>query len=233
MNSDRKVIHALRQSRMLCLALTISTIACGALSVVNCAEPSPDEARSVFTSPATKAEPVSPQNPASLYQKTKPGFHRVPRTTEWEVLFNDDTQPAEYARQLDFFGIELGVISKDGRIQYASLLSKNRPGRRSGTQDEEQRLSSAWKKGALAVIDKKLLLKAGVSASDKAILHYYPFALEDELATLETAFAGRKPEEIRRTRFRVRDKADKAHEYEFFVDEQEALKPGELDSQKP
>jgi hypothetical protein len=140
---------------------------------------------------------------------------------EWEVKFQDNLRPIEYARELDYFGIELGAIGKNGEIQYASQLSKPKPVRRLGAVADEHRTYITWKVGTLATFDVKLLAKAGIATKDKTIAHYYPEAMTRELIALERAFADREQHEILRTRFQVRARPDNENEFEFFVDEQD------------
>ncbi len=50
-----------------------------------------------------------------------PGKPGLPR--HWEVMFSKE-HPGPYARQLDFFDIELGVLMPDNKIIYAFNLAK-------------------------------------------------------------------------------------------------------------
>lgn len=145
-----------------------------------------------------------------------PGSH-------WEVEFDEreGMTALEYARRLDYFGIELAAVSKDGQIQYVSHLADRKPLKRVGKRDQEPRISLHWKRGSLAALESKLLAKAGVNTRDKVLTHFYPKAVEAELARLEKSYAGRDPGEIQRTRFKVRPLAGDAKRYEFYVAEQD------------
>jgi|GEM_PF-4538894 len=146
---------------------------------------------------------------------------RLPRNGEWEVLFEEGTTVDEYARQLDYFGIEVGVIDKKGQIQYAAQLSKHKAVKRLGAKADEKRLAITWKRGSLQTIDRKLLTRSGINTKDKDLAHYYPRKVEDQLYQLEKDYAGRDPAEISRTRFKVRGKPRDKGAYEFYVDEQD------------
>jgi hypothetical protein len=147
---------------------------------------------------------------------------RLPPGCELEVLFEHGQFTAlEYARQLDYFGIELGAIAKNGQIQYASHLSQPRPERRIGKKSEEQRMTITWKRGNLSALDGKLLTKAGITTTDKTFAHFYPIAVETRLLKLQKAYAGHDAGEIRRTRFKIRSQTSDPQAFEFYVTEQD------------
>ncbi len=127
-------------------------------------------------------------------------------TSNWEVLFDESEgmTALEYARRLDYFGIELAAVAKNGQIQYASHLAERKPERRIGKLEEEPRINLHWKRGSLAALEAKLLGKAGINTKDKTLTHYYPKTVEARLARLEKSYAGRNPRDIQRTRFKVR-----------------------------
>ena len=128
----------------------------------------------------------------------------VPREKRWSVEFAERGSLDLYARQLDFFGIELGMAFKDGRIIYVSQLSGTMAVREDRIDDREQRLFMSWQSGGRVKADLELLKKAGISDAASGIpLHFYSAETEARLARLEQEYAGRSAEQIRRTRFRV------------------------------
>jgi hypothetical protein len=128
----------------------------------------------------------------------------VPRELRWFVSFADDNSLDEYAKQLDAFGIELGVLMPDGRLIYVSQLSKPSPMQRvSTTGKDEKRLYFTWQGGDRQQADLKLFQKAGITVGKGTVYHFYPQRLEEVLATLEFNYAKRKAKEIRRTYFVV------------------------------
>jgi hypothetical protein len=128
----------------------------------------------------------------------------VPRELRWFVSFADDNSLDEYAKQLDAFGIELGVLMPDGRLIYVSQLSKPAPMQRVSTSGkDEKRLYFTWQGGERQQADLKLFQKAGINVGKGTIYHFYPPRLEEVLATLEFNYAKRKAKEIRRTYFVV------------------------------
>ncbi|MCA8989505.1 MAG: hypothetical protein KDA78_17785, partial [Planctomycetaceae bacterium] len=105
---------------------------------------------------------------------------------------------------LDFFGIELGTILPDGTLVYLSKLSQPVPTvRKTKSGKDEQRLYMTWQGGSLKSSDAQLFKKAQIDVSTSRVLHFYPPAIESQLARLELDYAGRPVAEIRRTYFVV------------------------------
>ncbi|HEX3725168.1 MAG TPA: hypothetical protein VHV08_02955 [Pirellulales bacterium] len=168
----------------------------------------------------TTAWPAPPTGSKSAHAPATDEIHRV----LWEIAFEDDISMEEYAHQLDFFNIEIGAVSKAGKIEYVSKLSNLKPQKRLGDSQHEHRLAIGWTKGNLHVVDRKLLSRAGVSSNHKDLLHYFPTALQANLATLERSYCQGDPHAIRRTRFSIRTKSQ-GEGYEFVVVEQDPPLP--------
>lgn len=144
----------------------------------------------------------------------------------WEIEFEDGLNTEEYARQIDFFKIEIGAVSKKGKIEYISRVTRPKPDKHVGDARSDYRLRIGWKKGTLHAADRKLLSKAGINSEGKDLFHYFPIEVQVQLADLERAYAKREPGDIRRTRFLLKPKT-KADGYEFVVVEQDPPKPKE------
>lgn len=146
---------------------------------------------------------------------------QVPRAQRWAIHF-DGGNLKEYARQLDFFGIELAAVGgEDNLVHYAFNLAKPKPDHRTGAPDAEQRLYMTWRAGPLQAADRELLTKAGINLQGKVVMQFYPAATEQMLAKLERTYAGDKDiNEIRRTTFDIRSGGDK---YEFVVTAQQTF----------
>jgi len=146
----------------------------------------------------------------------------VPIGQRWQIRYAVD-DPAVYARQLDFFGIELGAAGGGlARIDYAMIFAGNQSAklaRRSAEPADEKRLYFAWQDGALRAADESLLRSAGVPTERRILLQFFPAELEAKLRRLESDYAGSGVElaQIRRTVFGVRPTADG---FEFCVLEQ-------------
>jgi hypothetical protein len=147
------------------------------------------------------------------------GVGTATKLPDWEVRFNATTIEM-YAAQLDFFGIELGVVGGGKKsVDYASKLSQANPVTRTASGDVEKRRYLVWRKGPLAAADKKLLEKAKIDTTGRIILQFLPPAVESQMAQLEAEHAkGKTLNEIRRTAFGVTGSDGK---YEFAVVEQD------------
>jgi len=129
----------------------------------------------------------------------KPGWPR-----HWEVMFSKATLDV-YARQLDFFGIELGILQPDNKIIYAYNLAKPKPDTKiiANPAVNERRYYLTWRNGEMQQADRDLFAKAGVEVGDRLILKFLPQKIELELMGLEKAFNNLTPKDIKKTRFGV------------------------------
>lgn len=143
----------------------------------------------------------------------------IPPQLRWEISFADGQTLDIYARQLDAFGIELGVLGV-GQVTYAKNLSKPRPDVYTGPTAADKRLYMMWRVGRLREADRDLVQKAGINPAGKQVLQFYPDPTEQALLRAEKDFKGRDAGTIRKTRFGVRP-AGKT--YEFYVIEQTYL----------
>jgi hypothetical protein len=124
----------------------------------------------------------------------------------------------EYAQWLDYFKIEIAVLGRDNKVHYAYNLSREKPDVRVGDPSQEQRLYMNSAVSQFAALDRQLAVKAGVADEGEIILQFYPNETAAILYGLEQKSAGgRKPEQIRRTVFRVTHSGDR---FEFSVAEQ-------------
>jgi len=134
-----------------------------------------------------------------------------------EIRFEPDNLQ-HYARFLDFFGIELGVLGRDNQVYYASGFSREKPTIRVGAPAQEQRLYMNPADNQFMVLDRQLAAKAGIADKGELILQFYPPQTQAILFALEQQRAGGPtPEKIRHTVFRVLPKGD---QFEFVVEAQ-------------
>jgi len=147
-----------------------------------------------------------------------PGERGMPNEQRWFVRFSDTGFLTDYARQLDQFGIVLGLL-QDGKLYYISRLSRPTPAiqvRTSGVG--EKRLYMTWQGGNRRKADIKLLAKAKLTVHRSDIIfHFYPRSTERLLLRKERSYANRPVTQIRRTYFVVRRKGSA---YEFVVTRQ-------------
>ncbi len=129
----------------------------------------------------------------------------LPRDQRWYVRFDSQTSLDEYAKQLDFFKIELGALLADGRLAILSQMSQNKPAvRYIARGSDEQRLFMTWQGGERRFADVQLFGKAGVNVpGDAPLFQFYPKEVEGQLATLERDYRNRAAREIKRTYFIV------------------------------
>lgn len=147
-----------------------------------------------------------------------PGERGLPREQRWFISFAQGGTLAQYAAQLDFFGIELGALLPDGRLIYLSKLTQAVPKSTIKTSGkDEKRLYMTWNGGSLKQGDVQLFRKANIDVTGGILFHFYPKKTEQMLARLELEAAGRPVAEIRRTYFVVRQKSPG---YEFVVTRQ-------------
>ena len=151
-----------------------------------------------------------------------PGESGLPREQRWFVRFGDRVSLEEYAKQLDFFGIELGALFRDGRLVIVSPLSASKPKTRTLKSGKgEQRLYMTWRGGSRRDADLKIIQKAGINASAALVMQFYPAKTEALLANLEKRYKNRSPNQIRRTYFSVQ--GDRSG-YKFVVTRQSVIR---------
>jgi len=143
------------------------------------------------------------------------------RPLRWEIRFDPGNTLETYAKQLDFFGIELGVLLPDNHLLYIRDLSKAQPTVRQGPADRETRYYFTWRQGELVSADMELLHKAlgnqAQTLKDRLLLKFLPDQWAAHLAELEKQYAADKTKKIRKTRFGIRPAGEG---YEFYVMEQ-------------
>jgi len=127
-----------------------------------------------------------------------------------------------YAKQLDFFRIELGVMRHDSDLlDYAANFSQPQPTIRIGTKDVEKRSFFLWTgSDPLAELDEGLLQDAGIQIADGVILQFWPEDSWQLLLHAEKNYAEAASYEwpsVRRTIFGVKTVK---HGFEIFVMEQ-------------
>lgn len=132
----------------------------------------------------------------------------------WIVRFPKGTLDS-YARQLQYFGIELGTILPDGRVAYAFNLDKPKPDSRIEPAEAEKRYHLLWRNGDLEKADRELLARAGIQTGEKSIvLKFLPLKVEQRLVEKERARAGADVKSIRSTEFGVQPTSEG---YDFFI----------------
>jgi len=132
-----------------------------------------------------------------------PGRSGFPREQRWFVTFADQSSLTEYARQLDFFGIELAALYPEGKIVFLSNLSKTVSKRTAESGKGETRLYMTWQGGSRRLADMELLKKNGVDTTNTVVMQFYSKETETMMAQLELDYGKRKVDEIRRTYYAI------------------------------
>lgn len=152
--------------------------------------------------------------PPSQQDGTRPRFQR------WQIDFEARDVDA-YARQLEHFGIELGVVG--GGIAGIDYVGKpaSEVVTRHGDSGSEKRLYFIWhQENPLQRFDRLLLQRAGVGVNQREIVKFIPPVLENQLAQIELEYAmarGRSFNSIDKTVFFCEAGSDG---YRFVVREQ-------------
>jgi hypothetical protein len=143
----------------------------------------------------------------------------IPAWERWEVRMSAE-RIDEYAKQLDYFGVELGVAGGGNpNVDYITSLAAARPKVRVGAPKDEKRLRFLHRSGELRQADRELAAKAGVNTTGRVVCQFYSPQMYQRLLTLENERMGkRRIREVRRTVFGVKRVGAK---YEFFVISQE------------
>jgi hypothetical protein len=155
------------------------------------------------------AEPSTPSRSTgsgdSPAAGTGDGTGGIARHRRWEIHYGAGGSLEEYARQLDFFGIELAAVAGDGTAIYARNLSRPAATIDRGRKGADHRLTMTWQAGsARREADRQLLEKVGVETLGKTLVQCLPAELESKLERLEYDFAKRTPERVEHTRFAIR-----------------------------
>jgi hypothetical protein len=145
----------------------------------------------------------------------------IPAYERWEIRMSA-TNLDEYAKQLDYFKVELGVVGGGSpNVDYVANLSSARPNARVGDPKNEHRLRFLHRSGELRAADRELAAKAGVKTDGRVVFQFYNDATYKSLLALEADRKGnRRIKDVRRTVFGVRPVRG---QYEFFVIDQQYL----------
>lgn len=139
----------------------------------------------------------------------------------WFIRYSDKTSVANYAKQLDYFGIEMGALVPSGQLILMTNMSKTPKKTVKTSGKGEKRLYMTWQAGNRKAADEALFKNINVDVADAILFHFYPRKTEQLLLQTEFNYAKRKASEIRRTYFVV---AKKGSGYQFIVTKQTYLR---------
>lgn len=141
----------------------------------------------------------------------------VPNEERWYIKYSDKASVDEYAKQLDFFGIEMGALLPSGQLVLMTGMSGSPKKTVKSSGKGESRLYMTWQAGNRKAADETLFKKIGVDVSNAILFHFYPKKTEQMLLQLEFDYKKKKASEIRRTYFVA---AKKGSGYQFVVTKQ-------------
>ncbi|WP_149497765.1 hypothetical protein [Roseiconus lacunae] len=147
-----------------------------------------------------------------ISRSSGPDVNASPAIERWQrwVLRFDSKNRDDYARQLDYFGIELGVFGGgQAGIESVAQLSKMPIRNFNSHPESETRLYFSWEqKSPFQVFDRDILNRAGVSTTGRNVVRFLPASLEEELLKLERSHcrkhSARVPDSIVKTVFECR-----------------------------
>ena len=133
-----------------------------------------------------------------------PGKPGIPPHERWDIRWGEGEALMSYAKKLDFFNIELGVLGKGSDVTTITGLATSQPKVNTISRAERQTwLYWSWKQSARLEADLNLAQRAGVSTVGKKVIQFYPDMTEQLLLNLEVNFRGLQPSQVRRTAFEV------------------------------
>lgn len=132
------------------------------------------------------------------------GKGRPGRPQRWKIHFPKGNTTESYAKQLDFFQLELGVVPPRGKVIYLSKLSAGIPTKREDDRTNEKRTFIAWQGNSdLQNTELEFFRRAQVNTDGNPILKFIPRDLELKLIEMEKAFQNKTLAEIKFTEFTI------------------------------
>lgn len=129
---------------------------------------------------------------------------------KWEVRY-EVASLDEYARQLDFFGIELGAVSlDDNRIVRIGGLSEGRSQAMSDRADEQETVYFAHKQPRLKAWDRRMVDSESFGFEFE-VVHLFPEQITAQMGKAELDYVsslGREEDEILKTLFELHPEGD-------------------------
>ncbi len=136
----------------------------------------------------------------------------------WKIEYSA-TRVAEYAKQLDYFRVQLGAVSKTTpRIDLISDLTQSRPRSNYTNKSEEKRIYFSYAASRLKRWDQALARRAGVTdVNTRDIVQFYEEDVRGNLRLLEAQYIAKEGKtviDVEKCYFRVRPKGSG---YEYYV----------------
>lgn len=133
-----------------------------------------------------------------------PDLPGIPPQKRWDIRWGNRDSLKSYAKKLDFFGIELGVLGTGTDVTVITELASARPTVMTISRAERQSwLFWSWIQGPRLEADLAMADRAGVATDGKTLIQFYSDATEQSLLNLEVNYRGLQPSQIRKTTFEV------------------------------
>jgi hypothetical protein len=133
-------------------------------------------------------------------------FRGVPEHKRWKIEY-DAPNITEYARQLSFFDIDIGVISNANNDVYRLRQPGGQNQVLTSTRDKENKeLFFIHEKQRLRRWDESLVRRNNINVQDAFTVQFYPEKTRQMLRQIEGKYlqkAGKQLMDVRRTRFKV------------------------------
>lgn len=144
-------------------------------------------------------------------------FRGVPEHERWKIEY-DTANITEYASQLSFFNIDIGVISKTSNDLVRIADPGNSPQLiQSNRETENKSLYFIHEKQRLRRWDESLARKNGVDLDNRFTVQFYPESTRAILRQVEGQYLAQEGKvlgQVRRTRFKV---VEGANGYQFQI----------------
>ena len=130
----------------------------------------------------------------------------IPESKRWKIDY-EAANINEYAQQLSFFGIDLGVIEQatNGILRIRDV-GRNPQVITSERKKEKRSLYFVPEKARMRRWDQMLAKRNNVTLNDRFLVHFYPMKTRVMLRNIEQAYltqVGRELSDVRRTFFKI------------------------------
>ena len=135
----------------------------------------------------------------------------VPPSRRWKISYEVENIE-QYKRQLDFFGIEIGVIaSRENDIWRVGTLSSDATVTHSNRSSENDAIWFAHSKPALKRWDRKIVGDSGLVVQEMLFVQFYPASVQSRILKLEAVKLqelGRNLDEVTETKLKISSLGD-------------------------
>lgn len=131
----------------------------------------------------------------------------VPEYKRWKIVYEVDTKDT-YKRQLDHFGIQIGVVESQGERVFRLSNVSRRVNVEQSTREKSNGLRFSHSKKRMKRWDEEICKKAGVQTNGNLMCQFYNDSTRNLIAKAEDDFlksVGRELRDVRRTNIKVEE----------------------------